>query len=188
MSTLVIVIVAIAVAAVVGAFVWGVPVLRRQRLQRRFGPEYDRALGQFGSRREAERALAQRERAFRDLDIRELPAESREMYEEAWSAVQATFVESPAEALAEADALITRVMHDRGYPTDARERRMEILSVRHGRSLDRYRQAREINRLNEAGKASTEDLRQALLHHRMLFTELLGRTPDAVARGKEVPS
>ncbi|UGQ09305.1 hypothetical protein LO772_20390 [Yinghuangia sp. ASG 101] len=187
MSTLLIVIVAV-VVAVAGALAYGVPVLRRQRLQRRFGPEYDRALGQFGSRREAERALARRERAFRDLDIRELPAETREMYEQAWDALQTRFVESPAEALAEADALITRVMHDRGYPTDARERRMEILSVRHGRSLDRYRQGREINRLNEAGKASTEDLRQALLHHRMLFTELLGRTPDVVARGNEVPS
>ncbi|HSA51480.1 MAG TPA: hypothetical protein VLH10_15410 [Yinghuangia sp.] len=184
MSTLLIVIVTIAVLAVAGAFFYGVPALRRQRLQRRFGPEYDRALGQFGSRREAERNLAERERRFRDLDIRELPADKREKYEEAWSALQEKFVESPAEALGDADALITRVMHDRGYPTGARERRMEILSVEYGRSLDRYRQAREIDRLNEAGKASTEDLRQALLHHRMLFTELLGRTPDAVARGK----
>lgn len=183
MSTLLIVIAIVVAVAAAGAFL-GWPLLRRQRLQTRFGPEYDRALGQFGSRREAERNLADRERRFRDLDIRDLPAETRAEYEAAWTALQEKFVEAPADALAEADALITRVMHDRGYPTGEREKRMEILSVKYGHSLDRYRQAQEIDRLNEAGKASTEDLRQALLHHRTLFTELLGRTPDAVARGK----
>lgn len=178
---IVIVIVAVLVGA---ALVVGRPVLRRQGLRRRFGPEYDRALGQFGTRRDAERNLADRERRFRDLDIRELPDDAKLKYENAWSALQERFVEAPADALAEADALITRVMHDRGYPTGAREKRMEILSVKYGHSIDGYRQAQEIDRLNEAGHASTEDLRQALLHHRALFTDLLGRAPDPVARGK----
>jgi hypothetical protein len=182
-SIVLIVIGIVAVLAAVGAVI-GLPLLRRQRLRTRFGPEYDRALGQFGNRREAERNLAERERRFRDLDIRDLPAEARTKYEEAWSALQEKFVEAPDEALAEADALITRVMHDRGYPTDARDKRMELLSVKYGRSLDRYRQAQEIDRLREAGKASTEDLRQALLHHRTLFTDLLGRTPAPASRGK----
>lgn len=184
MSTLLIVIVSVAAVVAAGGLVFGRPLLRRQRLRHRFGPEYDRALGQFATRREAERNLTARERRYRDLDIRDLPAETKTKYEAAWNALQESFVESPAEALAQADALITRVMHDRGYPTGAREKRMEILSVAHGRSLDRYRQAQEIDRLREAGKASTEDLRQALLHHRTLFAELLGRTPDPVSRGK----
>ncbi|MGW0658983.1 hypothetical protein [Streptodolium elevatio] len=183
MTTFLIVIVIVAVLAG-AALVVGRPLLRRQRLRRRFGPEYDRALGQFATRRDAERNLAERERMFRDLDIRELPDAEKDKYEDAWSALQERFVESPSDALAEADVLITRVMHDRGYPTGAREKRMEILSVRYGHSIDRYRQAQEIERLREAGKASTEDLRQAMLHHRTLFTDLLGRAPVPVARGK----
>jgi hypothetical protein len=183
-SIVLIVIVGVAVLAAAGGLVVGRPLLRSRRLRHRFGPEYDRALGQFGTRREAERNLSERQRRYRDLDIRELPPETKTKYEAAWSALQERFVESPADALAQADALITRVMHERGYPTGAREKRMEILSVAHGRSLDRYRQAQEIDRLREAGKASTEDLRQALLYHRTLFAELLGRTPDALSQGK----
>ncbi|MGR7001475.1 hypothetical protein ACU686_31125 [Yinghuangia aomiensis] len=72
-------------------------------------------------------------------------------------------------------------MHDRGYPTEERTVRMDILSVVYSRHLDRYRQAHEIERLGAAGKASTEDLRQALLHHRTLFDDLLGRAPDATS-------
>ncbi|MGA4539987.1 hypothetical protein ACPA54_08310 [Uniformispora flossi] len=180
MSIELIVIVLAAVVAAAAAAA-GLPTARRRRLRRRFGPEYERALGEYASRREAERELAARERRFRDLDIRDLPAETKTKYEAAWAALQERFVESPTDAVREADALITRVMHDRGYPTEERTVRMDILSVVYSRHLDRYRQAHEIERLGAAGKASTEDLRQALLHHRTLFDDLLGRAPDATS-------
>ncbi|MDI2130254.1 hypothetical protein [Yinghuangia seranimata] len=184
MSTLLIVI-GIAAAVLLAGAVAGRPYLRRQHLRRRFGPEYDRALGQFASRRDAERNLVERERRFRDLDIRPLPAEAKTKYEADWNTLMERFVEAPADAVTAADELIARVMHARGYPTGAADKPMEVLSVSHGHALDRYRQAQEIGRLSGAGKASTEDLRQALLHHRTLFLALLGRAPDAASPARE---
>lgn len=149
---------------------------RRNRLRERFGPEYERVMGERDSRRAAEQELLAREQRFAKLDVRPLPVEAREVYGKRWAEVQERFVDAPGSAVYEADQLVTAVMAERGYPTDDFEQRLNDLSVGHGATLDRYRQAHEISDRAAREESSTEELRQAMVHYRALFQELLDET------------
>jgi hypothetical protein len=146
---------------------------RSRRLRERFGPEYDRTVAQAGDRKEAESQLQERTARRQRLDIVLLDPADRARYLEAWRQTQARFVDEPAEATREADRLITAVMRDRGYPVDDFEQRAADVSVDHPQVVDDYRAAQAIAAANERSEASTEDLRQALVHYRSLFEELL---------------
>ncbi|MFF5229774.1 hypothetical protein [Dactylosporangium sp. NPDC000521] len=157
---------------------------RTSELKRQFGPEYDRAVGEQPSRRAAERDLEQRQRRHDELELKELDPRQRQRYAEQWERMQAHFVEEPEAATREADELVTMVMHERGYPTEDFDARVQNLSVDHAETLGHYREAHEINQVNERGQASTEQLRQALMHYRLLFAELLG---DTSGGGRPIP-
>jgi hypothetical protein len=171
------VIIAVIVVAVivVGIVAFGVMgVLRRRRLQQRFGPEYDRLVGERGSRRKAEAELAGRERRAGDLDIQPLTSSAQASYAGQWTGIQEQFVDAPADAVSGAQVLVAAVMTERGYPVEQHDQVLADLSVEHSGTLDRYRAAEEISGRSAAGTASTEDLRQAMVHYRALFAELLG--------------
>ncbi|WP_455355774.1 hypothetical protein [Streptomyces sp. SYSU K217416] len=171
-TTLIAIIVAVAVVLVIiGVALW--MQSRRRRLRDHFGPEYDRTLEDEGSRRAAERELRAREERHDKLDIRELPAETRHQYADEWSSVQERFVDRPGAAVADADQLVTRLMRERGYPTDGYQQQLQDLSVEHGRTLEHYRAAHEVNARSSDGRATTEELRGAMVHYRALFEELL---------------
>ena len=148
---------------------------RSQQLQEGFGPEYGRALADHGDRREAESELRERRERHEQLEIRELEPEARERYSERWRGAQSTFVDQPMAAVGEADALVSEVMSERGYPVeDDFDRRAADISVEHPVVVENYRSAHEISRRAAGNEASTEDLRQAMIHFRALFKELLG--------------
>lgn len=165
----------IVVILIVAALLVGLSVVRRRRrLQDRFGPEYDRTVNEHG-RREAEAELTERERRVRQLDIKPLSPTARAQYASEWTAVQEQFVDAPQSAVTGAQTLVTSVMKDRGYPTEAFDQTVADLSVEHAATLDHYRAAHDISQRAGAGTASTEELRQAMIHYRALFTELLGQ-------------
>jgi hypothetical protein len=145
---------------------------RTQHLQERFGPEYDRATEAAG-RREAEAELRAREERRESLDIRPLPAATRERYATKWQDVQAEFVDSPTLAVAHADELVNAVMSERGYPMDDFEQRAADVSVDHPLVVENYRAAHRVYLSAETDDVSTEDERQAMKHYRLLFDELL---------------
>jgi hypothetical protein len=168
--------VAIAVAAVVviALVVWSVARRRRSdSLRGRFGPEYDRAVAERGSRRGGESELASRLERRDELDIRPLAPAAAQRYTDEWRNVQARFVDSPESALGEADFLITTVMRERGYPMDDFDQRSADISVDHADVVDDYRAAHAISLASDHGSASTEDLRQAMVHYRSLFERLV---------------
>jgi hypothetical protein len=146
---------------------------RRERLRGRFGPEYDRAVAQHGGRRGAEAELARREEQRERLDIVPLSPEARERYSGSWRELQTGFVDEPAQAVTQADRLVTEVMRERGYPMDEFDQRVADISVDHPEVVEHYRAAHSIHLANEDDEASTEDLRQAVVHYRALFNELL---------------
>lgn len=146
---------------------------RRERLQERFGPEYDRQVDVSGNRRAAESELAAREKRRSKLEIRPLDPEARDRYLVSWREVQARFVDSPETAVREADRLVADVMRERGYPVEDFEQREADISVDHPQVASEYRAAHGISMAQQHGQASTEDLRQALIHFRSLFDELL---------------
>jgi hypothetical protein len=177
MSPILIIVLIIVVLVVIAAIVYGVQVGRRKKLQSTFGPEYDRAVADSGNRTEAEKELREREKRHAELELKPLSPESQAKYSADWEEVQLKFVDDPAEAVGTADDLVTRLITERGYPTRDYEDRLADLSVEHARTLGHYRDAHEISERNRSGEASTEDLRQALVHYRALFADLLGTDP-----------
>jgi hypothetical protein len=147
---------------------------RRSRLRQRFGPEYDRLVSEQHSQRKAQSELADRERRVQGLGIRPLSAASRADYAAQWAAIQEMFVDEPAKAVAKGQLLVVAAMNERGYPTEDPDQMAADLSVRHANAVDHYRSARAITGRVAAGTTSTEPLRQAMIHYRELFGELLG--------------
>jgi hypothetical protein len=175
-AAIAVIIVVVAVAVLVIAVM---TAARRRRLQRRFGPEYDRVVAEKQSQVRAENELAGRERRIQRLELRPLTVSSRAGYAAEWAAIQERFVDEPQRAVMEAQRLVVSVMTERGYPTEDSRQIMADLSVEHANTLDNYRMAQEISQ--NASAASTEDLRQAMVHYRALFSELLGRPDQAEA-------
>jgi type II secretory pathway pseudopilin PulG len=156
---------------------------RTQRLRTQFGGvEYTRALKEGGSRQKAEAALDQRADHVEALHIRPLAPGDRARFFELWARVQARFVDGPGGAVTDADQLLRDVMSTRGYPVSDFEQRAADLSVDHPLVLENYRAAHQTALRQAQGQASTEDLRQAMIHYRTLFEELVGE-PEA-ARAK----
>ena len=170
MSTGAIIGIVIAVIVVVAVVVVASAGMRRARLRRQFGPEYDRLVEKHGSKRKAEAELAERERRVRALNIRDLSPEQQASYSGDWAAVQERFVDTPAEAVGAAHVLIGNVMRDRGYPVDDRTATMDALSVHHSRTMEGYRATMDLR----TDSASTEQLREAMIHYRGLFEDLTG--------------
>lgn len=147
---------------------------RSQQLQDHFGPEYDYTVQTIGDENKAQAELAERQKHVEALDIRPLSDAERERYLADWAAVQSEFVDKPSQATVEADHLIIEVMLLRGYPVADFEQRAADISVNYPALVSNYRAAREIAIKNKEQQANTEELRQAMIHYRSLFEELLG--------------
>jgi hypothetical protein len=167
-------VIAVSLVAFLGVSLWrNAPGKRRQRLRERFGPEYDVAVQELGAA-EAERELAARARRVQKLNLRALSAGERGDFAAAWRRTQEHFVDTPSAAVSEAHDLVQQVMHARGYPVDDFDQRVADLSVDYGAIVQHYRAAHDLDESNRAGRANTEELRQAMVHYRALFAELLG--------------
>jgi hypothetical protein len=150
---------------------------RSRKLSSRFGPEYDHALQEYGTRSRAEKALELRAERAQTYQIRSLSDEEKNRFGDEWHHTQARFVDDPRLAIHEADHLVCEVMRLRGYPMADFERRAEDLSVDHPLVVRNYRAAHEIAVLEQDGRATTEDLRKAMVSYRDLFDELLETQP-----------
>lgn len=74
-------------------------------------------------------------------------------------------------------------MQSRGYPTTDFTQQAADISVDHPVVVENYRAAHDIAERRSHGQANTEDLRQAMVHYRTLFTELLEeKQPDKLRR------
>jgi hypothetical protein len=146
---------------------------RSERLRKQFGPEYDRTVIELGGASKAEARLAERSERVHKLTIRTLNAAERDRYIEEWGRVQAHFVDTPAGAIAEADQLLGDVMTTCGYPVGDFQQRAADMSVDHPIVTQNYRAAHEIALRQATGRASTEEMRRAMIHYRALFDELV---------------
>lgn len=177
MDTIWIVVIVVAVVALAAlAYLWW----RRhedpdRQLQRKFGPEYDRTVERTEDEEAARRDLRERVERREQFDIRELDDDERERYGMRWAEIQHAFVDQPEQATRDAEELIESVMRDRGYPVEDFEQRARDLSVDHPGVVEHYRAAR---RSLEGERVSTERHREAMLHLRALFTDLVGVPAD----------
>jgi hypothetical protein len=172
---IVIVVVLVLLAVVVVGFL----ASRKRRtklLKERFGPEYERVVKREGNPRKAEGVLEFREKRREKLRIIPLSETDRLQFAKRWTAVQALFVDNPKGATTEAGNLLSEVMQARGYPAGEFDQRAEDISVDHPVLVENYRVAHDIAVRHDRGQATTEDLRKALIHYRLLFDELLQPT------------
>ena len=147
---------------------------RSRRLKEGFGPEYDRVVAERGDQRSAERELLERRERRKQFEIRDLEPVVRDQYLERWEDTQRRFVDEPAAAVTAADLLVQEVMRGRGYPVaDDFEQRAADISVDHPVLVENYRAAHAISVRADNGQATTEDLRQSMVHFRALFDDLL---------------
>jgi len=186
-------IVALVVALLVVAAIVAVALVvtrrrkRTEQLRGTFGNEYDRTVEGSDKRRDAERELAERKERHEQLEIRPLPEASRRRYLTAWDGVQTRFVDSPVLALSEADALLTQVLQERGFPTDDVRTQADMLSVEHSHVLERFRAGHDIETRNNTGHTDTEQVRQGMLHFRSVFEELVSEA-HGNANGDSAPT
>ncbi|MXO75668.1 hypothetical protein GRI40_10610 [Altererythrobacter aerius] len=152
---------------------------RTAALRDRFGEtEYDRTVAAAGGRGKAEANLMEREKRAASLELRPLGPAERERFAGAWAAAKARFVDDPAAAVMDGDRAIGDVMLARGFPVDDFDARFESLTVEHGEVARHYRAGHDIALKQVDGKATTEDLRQAMIHYEELFDELTNEQPD----------
>jgi hypothetical protein len=162
------------VVAVIAAIAWFfIKHKQSQRLQRRFGPEYGRAVDELGGRGKAELELKERENRVARLNITPLAPPEAARFTQAWSALQGRFIDNPKGVVAEADHLVRDLMVKRGYPMGDFERRAADISVDHPGVVATYRAAQVIAARDARGEADTEELRKAVVHYRTLFDDLL---------------
>jgi hypothetical protein len=174
MTTVTVIIVVLVLLALAAAAYAMVQKRRREQLQTRLGPEYDRQVEAAGSRRKAEQHLAGVVNKRDKLDVRDLDDSERARYTTDWEAVQARFVDEPGAAVDSAESLITKVMRERGYPVDDFEERADLVAVDHPDVVSHYREAHAAHeRHRKTGSLDTEDLRQSFVHYRELFTTLV---------------
>ena len=173
-TTIIIVLAALVAVAAIAAAVWMyLQKKQTERLHSRFGTEYDRLAAAEGDRGRAEKALHEREKRVEKLNLVPLSPEDRDRLAGAWQLEQAGFVDDPRTAVANADKLVNEVMKARGYPMGDFEQRAADISVDHSLVVTNYRIAHDIALRDRGGETSTEELRTALLHYRMLFEDLL---------------
>jgi len=150
-------------------------------LEKHFGPEYGKAVEQFGSPAKAEAELKARQKRVEQLDIVPLSPQEAARFAEQWKSIQGRFVDDPKASLGNADDLVRELMQKRGYPIGDFDRRAADISVNHPAVVEHYRAAQDIAVRNRNGEVDTEGMRQAVIHYRALFAELLEVRDDRQA-------
>jgi hypothetical protein len=178
----------VVVLIVMLAIVWSVVRQRNRRrtaeLRTRFGPEYDVAVREYGSRRKAEAALEARLHRIEHIHLRSVTAPERTHFLREWDTVQSRFIDHPRSAVTEADELINNLMQVRGYPGGRFDQRIADISVHHARLADPYRRANAIAVRTASNETRTEELRTAMILYRALFEELLQTRTVVLPRDK----
>jgi hypothetical protein len=175
LAEVVVIVAGLVVLATVAAYFYS-RQRRSQLLRRHFGPEYDRVVRQEHSVRRAEGVLEFREQARETLEIRPLSRADQDVFVNRWNEVQRRFVDDPPAAVLQADQLVSEVMKECGYPVASFERRAEMVSVDYPLVVQNYRAAHEVALRQGRGEATTEELRKAMVHYRVLFNELLNNS------------
>ncbi len=179
-TTTTVIVISLVALAVIALLVWASArrkqqqAHKREQLRERFGPEFDREVQEQGSEQKAAHRLDDVAKTRDKLEIRELSPSQRERYTTDWTSVQAAFVDAPDAAVRDADRLVGAVMRDRGYPVDDFDAKIDMVRADHPNIAEHYRAAHAVRDRTGDGGAGTEDLRQAFVHYRALFAELLG--------------
>jgi hypothetical protein len=102
--------------------------------------------------------IASRSDRLRHPNLRPLSPESQDRYVTQWDRIESLFLDSPSDAVKEADALLLSLLAERGHP---------VAKDKLPREMQRAR--RKV--IGQEGEGGTEGMRQALLHYRAVVEE-----------------
>src|SRR6476660_6792993 len=94
--------------------------------------------------------------------LRDVSPEQRQDMLDKWQSTQAQFVDDPTGAVTAGHSLVEDAMRARGFPVGDFDQRVADISVEHPYVVEHYRAARDISRRNDAGEATTDDLRDGM--------------------------
>jgi hypothetical protein len=175
MNTSALIILAVVAVVAIIVTVLALKTRRTQQLKSHFGPEYGRAMQETGNKARAEAKLEKLEKRVHGFKLSPLSPSARAEFVAEWQKIQGRFVDDPKDALTEADQLVQKMLTVQGYPMTDFEQRAADISVDHPRVVENYRAGHDIALRHAQGRASTEDMRQAMIHYRALFNELSGQ-------------
>ncbi len=171
----------LALIVIASLFARGSSRARTAQLRDKFGAEYDHAVHETGKRKTAEQDLLARVDEVGKYHLRPFTVAERDRFRSDWALIEKRFLERPTTAVVEADELVADMMRVRGYPMGDFDKHAKAVSVTHPKVIEHYRAGHRV--IGSApGTTSTEDLRQAMLHYRALFDELVNEV-----RGDDVP-
>lgn len=181
-TLMMLVLVGVLIFAVVVLTVLLVTIHRHRRdLRGAFGQQPDPGVTQGDPRRSPDRDLGESRRRPAGLQIRPLAPASRERYLRAWDGAQTRFLDTPVVALSEADALVTQLLRECGFPTEDRPASLQSLPVEYAPVLKDLRAGRAIEKANSSDRADTEQVRRGMLHFRSVFEALVEPATGAKA-------
>src|SRR5438309_5164370 len=99
--------------------------------------------------------------------LRPLAPESRDRYISGWDEIETKFVDSPEQAVREAESLVMSMLRERGHPLTERDLPDEV---------------RRAHKLGYSSRDKTEGMRQALLHYRGVMERKMGSPAGMTAR------
>ena len=106
-----------------------------------------------GDTKAAEAELAERVKQHGALRQRPLDSAATRAVQACWTAAQERFVDSPREAVAEADRLLAELAGARGFPDGAQyEEQVAALSVHHAHHVHGYRRVHRSRAQAPAGE------------------------------------
>ena len=105
----------------------------------------------------------------RGTRLQPLPEGARERYAASWRAIETRFVDSPQDAVREADQLVASLARERGAPEDRVSRPDAVVK-------------------DEGAESMTENLRLAMVQRRKTVKDLLGDDPRDLRGRRELAS
>ena len=123
-----------------------------------------------------------RDRQDRHIDLRALPDVARNRYVEEWLAIQERSVENPVQSVIDAETLLSQVLVERGYPGGDDEEHLQLVCDDHPGLADSLRAVSVVRHRVGGGLISPEDLREAMMHYRLLFIDLLAEDDTVSGR------
>lgn len=161
----------------VGAVVWGVIASKRrreerERLQERYGAEYERTVSQHRSTREAVAELKAREHEHDELSLRDLNDADRDLIRSSMATAQFRFVEDPADAIGHAQRVMIEALRAKGYPVEGdRDEAVRMFSVDHPQHAGAVRTL-----LEGRHDTDTEHMRTMFLATTQVLRDVAGAT------------
>lgn len=175
MTTAYFVLAVVPAVVIIGAVL--TPVLSHLRragfLQDQYVSDYDNTMRTMNDKREARAELNEWLMDIESYDVRPLSPSRRQRYSTDWVAIQSKFANEPGKAIADANRLIIEFMQILAYPVSDFEQQADDTLIGYPALITNYRAARKIAIKNEQHLANAEELRQAMMHYRSLFEELL---------------